>query len=113
MVKAIRRAAEMTPQEIIMDFSREHGAAIVDAVLGSGVKTLAPSERENYSRTNRSVHALRDINPGEIIRTEDFTVLRTEKVLRPGLAPSFAEHITGRTARQLIPAGEGIRLEDI
>jgi len=113
MVKALRRAAEMGPGEIIESLSRERGATLVEAVLGSGVKTLAPSERDNYSRTNRSIHALRDIQAGEIIQAANFAVLRTEKILRPGLAPSHAADICGRTARQFIPAGEGIRFEDV
>jgi sialic acid synthase SpsE len=40
-------------------------------------------------------------------------VLRTEKVLRPGLPPRFLEAVLGRTARADIPAGEGIRFEDV
>jgi len=113
MVTAVRQAAALGPQETIASLSRERGAAVVEAVLGSGVKTLAPSERENYARTNRSIHALRDIQPGETIQAADFAVLRTEKILRPGLAPSYAADLCGRTARQFIPAGEGIRFEDI
>jgi len=113
MVRALRRAAEMGPEETVAVLSRERGAALVEAVLGSGVKTLAPSERDNYSRTNRSIHALRDIQAGEIIQAADCAVLRTEKILRPGLAPSYAADICGRTARRFIPAGEGIRFEDV
>jgi sialic acid synthase SpsE len=113
MAQAVRRAAETGPDETIARLSRERGAALVEAVLGSGIKTLAPSEKENYSRTNRSIHALRDIQAGETIQAEDFAILRTEKILRPGLAPSCAADICGRTARQFIPAGEGIRFEDV
>jgi sialic acid synthase SpsE len=39
--------------------------------------------------------------------------LRTEKVLRIGLHPSWEERIIGRKAKAFIPAGEGIRIEDI
>lgn len=113
MVNAIHQAAETGPEETVARLGRERGTAIVEAVLGSGIKTLAPSERENYSRTNRSIHALRDIQAGELIKAEDFAILRTEKILRPGLAPSMATSISGRTARQFIPSGEGIRFEDI
>jgi len=113
MTKAIRSAAETDAEQTIEYYNNERGFALVDAVLGNGVKTLAPSEQENYERTNRSIHALRDIKNGETIKAEDFAVLRTEKILRPGLAPSWAEKIIGRTARQFIPAGEGIRFEDI
>ncbi|MDR2718069.1 MAG: N-acetylneuraminate synthase family protein [Treponema sp.] len=113
MAQAVRRAAETGPEETIANLSRQRGAALVETVLGSGIKTLAPSEKENYSRTNRSIHALRDIQAGEIIQAGDLAVLRTEKILRPGLAPSRAADICGRTARQFIPAGEGIRFEDV
>jgi len=113
MSKAIRGAAETGAEQTLAKIGRERGASLVEAVLGDGVKTLAPSEQDNYERTNRSIHAIRDINKGEIIKAEDFAVLRTEKILRPGLPPSWAERICGRTARQFIPAGEGIRFEDV
>jgi sialic acid synthase SpsE len=115
MVKAIRHAAETDSEQTLTNISRERGKepSLVEAVLGNGVKILAPSEQANYERTNRSIHALRDLQPGEIIKAEDFAVLRTEKILRPGLPPSWAERICGRAARQFIPAGEGIRFEDI
>jgi sialic acid synthase SpsE len=113
MSRAIRQAAETDTAQTLANISRDRGASLVEAVLGSGVKTLAPSEQDNYERTNRSIHALRDINQGETITSEDFAVLRTEKILRPGLAPSWADRICGRTARQFIQAGQGIRFEDI
>jgi sialic acid synthase SpsE len=113
MVKAVRRAVEMGPDETLALLRRERGTETVSAVLGNGIKTLAPSEKENYLRSNRSIHALRDIQAGEIIRAEDFAVLRSEKILRPGLAPSWAASLSGRTAKQFIPAGEGIRFEDV
>jgi sialic acid synthase SpsE len=113
MVRAVRHALEVGPEETLADLRREHGEAKIEAILGGGVKTLAPSERENYSRTNRSLHALRDIRPGETIAAGDFAVLRTEKVLRPGLPPSWADRVQGRKAARFIPAGEGIRFEDV
>jgi len=113
MSKAVRNAAETGAEQTLANISREHGASLVEAVLGNGVKALAPSEQDNYERSNRSLHALRNINKGEIIKAEDFAVLRTEKILRPGLPPSWADRICGRTARQFIPAGEGIRFEDV
>jgi sialic acid synthase SpsE len=113
MVRAIRRASERGPEETLAAYSRERGAALVEAILGSGIKALAPSERANYERTNRSIHALRDIGEGEIIGPGDFAVLRTEKNLRPGLPPLWETRIGGRKARNRIPSGEGIRFEDI
>jgi sialic acid synthase SpsE len=113
MVQAVRRASRAGPEETLALYVRERGADLVEAVLGSGIKALAPSERLNYKRTNRSVHALRNIKKGEIIGPGDFAVLRTEKNLRPGLPPSWEAKIPGRKAQKDIPAGEGINFEDI
>jgi sialic acid synthase SpsE len=113
MVQAIRRAQAASPAETIAAYKKERGAAQIEAILGDGVKRLAPSEKANYERTNRSLHALRDIPEGTLLGPADFAVLRTEKILRPGLPPSWAEQLLGRKARQFIPNGEGIRLEDV
>jgi sialic acid synthase SpsE len=113
MVRAIRRASRAGLEETLAAYSRDRGAPLVEAILGSGIKALAPSERAHYERTNRSIHALRDIHQGETIGPGDFAALRTEKNLRPGLPPSWEAKIRGRKARNHIPAGEGIRFEDI
>ena len=113
MVKAVRAAAEAGPKETIALYSRERTEELVLQILGSGVKELAPSEKENYRLTNRSIHALRDIQKGEILKKGDYAVLRTEKILRPGLEPRWERAIEGRAARNFIPAGEGIRFEDV
>jgi sialic acid synthase SpsE len=91
----------------------DYGSALVDAALGDGVKRLAPAEEANYGRTNRSIHAMQEIKAGETIRAEMLRILRTEKVLRPGLSPEWLPCIIGRKAGKTIPAGEGIRFEDI
>ncbi|MDR2808592.1 MAG: N-acetylneuraminate synthase family protein [Spirochaetaceae bacterium] len=113
MVKAIRRAGIQSPQETIAAIAKERGADVVQDILGNGVKQLASSEATNYRRTNRSIHALRDIEAGEIITACMIATLRTEKILRPGLDPVWELDIIGRPARNFIPAGEGIRFEDI
>jgi sialic acid synthase SpsE len=113
MVRAVRRVSALEQDAAIELVSREKGAGLVRRSLGPGVKTLAPSEAANYGRTNRSLHAVRDIMAGEVIQPDMIAVLRTEKILRPGLPPSWEEKIRGRTARSFIPAGEGIRFEDL
>jgi sialic acid synthase SpsE len=113
MVKTVRRVAAMERDEAVAAIGAERGTALVEAVLGDGIKRLAPSEEANYERTNRSLHALRDIRRGEVFSADTLGVLRTEKILRPGLHPSWESRITGRRARNFIPAGEGIRFEDI
>jgi sialic acid synthase SpsE len=113
MVRAVRRAAEIGAQETLAFYCRERGEELVRQILGSGVKELAPSEKANYRLTNRSIHALRDIQKGEILKKSDYAVLRTEKILRPGLEPCWERIIEGRMAKNFIPAGEGIRFEDV
>ncbi len=113
MAAAVRAASAAGPDAAVAAMIAERGPALVDAVLGDGVKRLAASEKMNHQRTNRSVHALRDIQPGQTIAAGDIGVLRTEKVLRPGLEPAWAEALVGHRARTFIPAGEGIRFEDI
>jgi sialic acid synthase SpsE len=106
------QAAPQGPEAASEALRRERGEELVNAVLGDGVKRLAASEKANYERTNRSLHALRDIPEGELITAEAVGVLRTEKILRPGLPPSWAEKVIGRRTRAFIAAGEGIRFED-
>lgn len=113
MVKAIRFAAEAGIQETIAHYNSKKGAALIEQILGSGIKQLAASEKENYRLTNRSIHALRDITAGEFLKKSDYAILRTEKILRPGLEPNWENVIEGRQAKNFIPAGEGIRFEDV
>ncbi|MCL2808540.1 MAG: N-acetylneuraminate synthase family protein [Treponema sp.] len=113
LTKAIRQAARINSDEIIAHYSNERGKDLIQRILGNGVKKLAPSEETNYRLTNRSIHALRDIQKGEKITKQDYAVLRTEKILRPGLEPVWEKEIEGRTAKNFIPSGEGIRFEDI
>jgi sialic acid synthase SpsE len=113
MVQALRRAEKDGPEKTLEALCRERGAELVESVLGDGVKRLAPSEIANYGRTNRSIHALRDIAEGEIIERGMISSLRTEKNLRPGLPPCWEEQIIGRKAKNFISSGEGIRFEDL
>ncbi|MDR0568652.1 MAG: N-acetylneuraminate synthase family protein [Spirochaetaceae bacterium] len=113
MVKAVRQASAEEPGDVVKRFAQERGALLTQAVLGDGVKRQAPAETANYGRTNRSLHALRDIQAGEPIAEDMFAPLRTEKVLRPGLPPSWGPRIIGKIATAYIPAGEGIRFGDL
>ncbi|MDR1867018.1 MAG: N-acetylneuraminate synthase family protein [Treponema sp.] len=111
LVQAVTRAANTEPETVIAGMAAEKGAAFVNAVLGSGVKKLAAAEAENYGRTSRSIHAVRDLIPGTTLGESDITIVRTEKTLRVGVPPSF--DVIGCTIKQFIPAGEGIRFEDL
>ncbi|MCL1815019.1 MAG: N-acetylneuraminate synthase family protein [Treponema sp.] len=113
MTSALRWAMSLEKARLIEEMQAEFGFGLVEKTLGSGIKALAPSEAASYGRTNRSIHALRDIAEGEIIEPAMIAVLRTEKNLRPGLHPRWERTIVGRKVQNPIPAGEGIRFEDI
>jgi sialic acid synthase SpsE len=113
MVRAVRLAEKATAPETIAALGKRCGSDTVEAVLGSGRKELAPSERGNYLRTNRSIHARRPIAKGEVLDAGNLAVLRTEKILRPGIHPRYLGIVSGRKAARDIPDGEGVEWEDV
>ncbi len=113
MCRSVRDLARHTPaQRLALCFS-EFGDERCETVLGDGIKRLAPSEAANYGRTNRSIHALANLQTGHRLSAADYAVLRTERVLRPGLHPRHEQSLVGRVLRSDVPAGEGIREEDL
>ncbi len=113
MAAAVRLAQSRPSGETIADLESGYGRERVAAVLGDGAKRLAQSEEANYGRTNRSIHAMRDIEEGEELSAGNLALLRTEKVLRPGLPPELWEAVAGRRAARGIPAGEGLEWADV
>jgi sialic acid synthase SpsE len=112
-VRAVRSAQGAAPGETMAALTSEYGRAKVEAVLGDGIKRLAASEEANYRRTNRSLHAASSISSGEIFDEGKVVVLRTEKILRPGLDPELLPVLIGRRAMRDIASGEGIEWEDV
>lgn len=113
MTLAIRRAQAAGQEKTLEELGSEYGAATVEAVLGDGIKRLAPSEAANYRRTNRSIHAMREIKKGEAFDARNLALLRSEKVLRPGLDPELLPLLIGRRAMRDIASGEGVEWEDV
>ncbi|MCK9170066.1 MAG: N-acetylneuraminate synthase family protein [Treponema sp.] len=99
--------------EIIKQTEDEYGTEKVLAVLGTGIKTLAPAERANYGRTNRSLHFMHDMPAGELIGPADIGVLRTEKILTPGISPEYLKTVTGAYTVHTVTAGAGVQWEDV
>lgn len=110
MVDTVRQAECSTKEENITALSRFYGREKVQAVLGTGIKKLAPSEKANYTRTNRSIHFMRSMKSGEKININDVAILRTEKVLTPGLSPSFLPEILNAVLVKDAESGEGVTL---
>lgn len=101
------------PVEIFRQMAGQYGEDKVSAALGSGEKRLAASERANYGRTNRSLHYIRAMKKGERIGEADVSVLRTEKVLTPGISPEFARLVSGCILSRDVAAGAGVDWEDL
>ncbi len=108
MVKTVRLASRMPKEEVIKMAKDEFGLAKVEAVLGNGKKHLSKSEKQNYGRTNRSIHFTKDLSKGQKITHADVAVLRTEKILSVGLHPKYLEQVIGATLTQNALDGEGL-----
>ena len=61
-------------ERTIGQLAEQFGHDKVVAVLGDGVKKLAPAEEANYGRTNRSLHFMRAMKKGEVIGEGDVAV---------------------------------------
>ena len=116
MSSAVRRVESVMrnsgSRQAIVELKERYGSDQIECVLGSGVKELAPSERLNYARSNRSVHALYDLPAGTVLSFENTALLRTEKKLRPGIRPEFYDDIIGKKLIRGIASGDGITAED-
>lgn len=108
-IDAIRTLDESGAEEkILSEFAAEYGSDRVEAVLGSGVKQLAPSEAANYETTRRTLHFVRGMAAGERVTENDVAILRSEKNLTPGIDPRFAGEIAGGLLARAASAGEGV-----
>ncbi len=117
MTVAVRSAetsmAAAGPEKVVSEIEEVFGAAAVSAVLGTGIKSLAASELTNYGRTNRSLHAVTELGAGKCLEFADVAVLRTERVLTPGLHPRHLPEILGKRLTRDVGAGEGIGWADL
>lgn len=113
MVKEVRVCETLGHGEIINRMEALYGRDTVQEVMGSGVKKLAPSERANYGRTNRSIHFMRSMTKGERIGRDDIALLRTEKVLTVGLDPEFESDVLGAILSRDVESGSGVSWNDL
>lgn len=105
----IVRAVEALPDRDRLSFLYErYGADRVTALMGTGVKKLAKSEREYYRTTNRSILAVKQIRKGAVIGPDAIALLRSETNLVPGLPPQMLPHVLGRKAARNIDNGTGV-----
>ncbi len=108
MVDTIRIHENKESDDILKIAESLYGDTIIKAILGTGKKELALSERDNYGRTNRSIHFMHDMKKGDIISKDDIAILRTEKVLTVGIEPCNYEKVLGKVLAKNVTNGEGL-----
>ncbi|MDC7219502.1 MAG: N-acetylneuraminate synthase family protein [Spirochaetales bacterium] len=113
MVSEVREASELSREEQMKKVEKRLGTDLLNKVLGNGCKRLAPAEAANYGRTNRSLHALKDLPAGTILTGENTALLRTEKILTPGLEPKDAPLALGKKLTRPVASGQGITWNDL
>ena len=113
MTSAMRRIAGMSFGDAVNELNAEFTPERVEAALGPGRIGLAPSEEDSYERSRRSLHAVGSLDAGTLIGPHNTALLRTEKVLTPGLPPHRRHAAYGRRLRRNIPAGDGITWTDL
>ncbi|MCR5288794.1 MAG: N-acetylneuraminate synthase family protein [Treponema sp.] len=108
-----RYGIETATKRVISQLQESYSLEKIEAVLGSGIKQLAPSEYANYGRTNRSLHFMRAMRSGEVITDSDIAVLRTEKILTPGISPLYLDTIIGSKLARDVEDGAGVQWQDL
>lgn len=104
---------EKGEKEIISQLEESHSQKKIERILGNGIKTLAPSEKQNYGRTNRSIHYMRDMKKGETITESDIAVLRTEKILTVGISPEYCDFVIGKKLKKDVNDADGVQFDEI
>ena len=107
MTDAINQAKLISKNDLLIEL-KNHFGDIIEQTLGSGKKELAFSEKENYTRTNRSLRFVNDLSQGSIISENDIGILRTEKILEVGLHPSFLKFFVGKKVCKNIKSGDAV-----
>lgn len=83
-----------------------------EQALGSGKKQVLDIEKELYEKARRAIHAVRNIEGGDVISAEDVKVLRPGEK-DAGLDPKFYDEIIGEAAASSVEKGRGIKWNDI
>ena len=114
MTRIIRQLTGL-PQDKLLAAAAEYGysTAFLQQIIGSGEKKLAPAEKNNYGKTNRSLHYLKDMAAGTVLHAEDIGILRTEKNLSAGEPPDMLHHFIGAVLQNAVKSGDGATLGDI
>ena len=82
-------------------------------IINGGEKKLAAAEKENYGKTNRSLHYVKDLQKGTVLKNSDIAVLRTEKNLTAGESPEYLHYFVGAVLQKEVKGGAGAVFNDI
>ena len=55
---------------------------------------------------------MRSLKKGSRIQPDDISVLRTEKILSPGISPEYFSTIEGSILEKEVRSGDGVKWED-
>lgn len=109
MVRRVREIEALPYAQRISAVQERYGEEAVRAVLGHGRKEIMPAEAEYYPCDRRSIHAIRDIVPGETLSPDNLRILRSERNLTPGLHPRYWEIVLGACAVRPLSVGDGLQ----
>jgi N-acetylneuraminate synthase len=112
-IRRIDAILSLDPQggrkKVLGEFAAEYGQERVHSILGTGIKTLAPSEADSYATTRRTLHAVADLEPGTEVSRENVAALRSERNLKAGIEPRYLDEIAGARITERVSAGDGIQ----
>lgn len=108
MCNTLNEFKNASKKEILDYLNKKYDNDLINKAIGNGIKKLAKSEEQNYIRTNRSIHFLKDLKKGQKITEENIAILRTEKILTPGISPEFYDVILNSTLVKNAINGEGL-----
>lgn len=111
MVKMIRFIEEVDKNGQRKFINERFGKDKVNKILGSYQKIIAPSEKILYPNDKRSIHAIKNIDKGDILTEENIAILRSERNLTPGVHPRFFKKILKTRLQKPVKYGQGITWE--
>lgn len=114
MCHTLKKYAEYSPAEIMNDLTKLHYSENnINEVIGLGEKRLSCAEKENYGKTNRSIHYMRNLKKNSVIKKEDIAILRTEKILTAGAPPEMFDIFVGAVLQRDVNSGSGTVMDDL
>jgi sialic acid synthase SpsE len=96
--EGVDRAVSSTPAELADIVATARRTALA---LGHGRRECLPAEAVNLTASRRALHAVRALQPGDVVTAEDIVAVRPSK----GLPPSVKDDLVGTTVTRPIEAG--------